>query len=405
MRVRHFPGRRQNLCFSPLPPHGFPLSKTSSPSVGSGPAPVNALNRCLILGGGQVGYAGACIDSGRAARVRLKAADPFDLIRLLARSQNDARKAVAELVQNSLDAGAGEVIVTRYRKGGVLSLSVSDNGTGVLPDLDRRAALQHIATNIGRSYKRNLSPEERYRLLQVGKYGIGLLGFWSVGRFLSIRSRVKGSEVMALQLEEDKSDGIVAPERGKRSLDLTWTEVVIRDLHPMAQRLLTGRRLSEYLAFELRGQLLEREVRLRVLDKVAPRRAQQDFPVRPPRFQGVPLGEIREWPVEGRAPLRVELHYLPEEHGTGQVTLACSGATVADDLVHLEGGDLRFDPWDRGRLTGIIDCPFVDVAPGTRRGVVPNAKAEAFLQEMRALGERVKERLAKFEETRAREAD
>jgi len=36
----------------------------------------------------------------------LRPADPFDLIRWLARSQSDPRKAVAELVQNSIDAHA-----------------------------------------------------------------------------------------------------------------------------------------------------------------------------------------------------------------------------------------------------------------------------------------------------------
>jgi hypothetical protein len=226
-----------------------------------------------------------------------------------------------------------------------------------------------------------------------------------VGKFLSIRSRVRGSEVYVLNLEEEKAEGTVAPERGQRNLEPTWTEVVIRDIHPTAQRLLTGRKLAEYLAFELRGQLVQREVRLRVVDKLARGRAQQDFPVRLLRFQGVPLEEVREWPVPGHPPIRVELHYLPEEHGAGKVTLACGGTTVADDLTMLEAGDLRCRPWDSGRLTGIIDAPFLDVAPGTRRGIVPNEKAETFLAAMEALGERVEAWLSRFAEARAREAD
>ena len=43
---------------------------------------------------------------------RLRAADPFELIRWLARSQTDPRKALAELVQNSLDAQARTVTIT-----------------------------------------------------------------------------------------------------------------------------------------------------------------------------------------------------------------------------------------------------------------------------------------------------
>jgi hypothetical protein len=338
-------------------------------------------------------------------RFRLKPADPFDLIRLLARSQNDPRKAVAELVQNSLDAGAREVTVTRFRKGGNACLSVLDDGEGVLPDMDRADALQHIATHIGHSYKRRLTPEERYRLLQQGKYGIGLLGFWSVGRLMTIRSRVKGSDVFGLHLEEETPEGMVAPERGQKLLEPTWTEVTIRDLHPAAQRLLLGRRLADYLAFELRGQLLGRDVHLRVLDRLARGTAQKDILVRPPRFQGVPLREVAEWPVEGHPPLRVELHYLPEEHGPGRVALACAGTAVTDDLPLLEAVDLKYPPWDGGRLTGIVDAPFLEVAPGTRRGIVPDAKAEAFAAAMRALANRVREWLSAYEKAAGREAD
>jgi len=47
--------------------------------------------------------------------VKLKPADPFDLIRWLARSQSDPRKAVAELVQNSIDAQARTVRIERRR--------------------------------------------------------------------------------------------------------------------------------------------------------------------------------------------------------------------------------------------------------------------------------------------------
>src|SRR5688572_17946676 len=132
--------------------------------------------------------------AGQALRSRLRPADPFDLIRLLARSQNDPRKAVAELIQNSLDAGATEITVLRFRKSRVVSLSVLDNGTGVLPDRGRRDALQFLATNIGHSIKRRLTAQERLKLMQLGQYGIGILGFWSVGRLLSLRSRVESSD-------------------------------------------------------------------------------------------------------------------------------------------------------------------------------------------------------------------
>ena len=69
----------------------------------------------------------------------LKPADPFDLIRWLARSQSDPRKAVAELVQNSIDAHAHHITVERRRFRSRPALVVRDDGEGLLPELARVA--------------------------------------------------------------------------------------------------------------------------------------------------------------------------------------------------------------------------------------------------------------------------
>src|SRR3989442_470735 len=123
---------------------------------------------------------------------RLRAADPFELIRWLARSQTDPRKALAELVQNSLDAQARTVTITRVRERGLATLRLLDDGEGVIPELARPEALAYVATHIGHSRKRNLTPEQRRELLLQGQYGIGLLGFWSIGAELEMRSAVAG---------------------------------------------------------------------------------------------------------------------------------------------------------------------------------------------------------------------
>ena len=128
-------------------------------------------------------------------RVRLRPADSFDLIRMIARSQADPRKAVAELVQNSLDAGATDIRITWFTHQRQRAFSILDDGAGVFPDLERRDALRKIATTIGHSHKAKLTPAERHEQMALGKYGIGLLGFWSVGKHMEVRSRVDGSEV------------------------------------------------------------------------------------------------------------------------------------------------------------------------------------------------------------------
>src|SRR5688572_21477763 len=95
-----------------------------------------------------------------AASVKLRPQNPFDLIRLLARSQSDPRKAVAELVQNSLDACAKQIELTWLNEKGRRTLRIWDNGTGIFPELGREEALRTIATTIGHSHKRHLSPAE-----------------------------------------------------------------------------------------------------------------------------------------------------------------------------------------------------------------------------------------------------
>src|SRR5947208_139911 len=101
-------------------------------------------------------------------RVRLKPADSFDLIRLLARSQSDPRKAVAELIQNSIDARASHISIEKLRVRGVRALSVLDDGEGVLPEMSRPEALRYIATHIGHSHKFNLTPRERIERVITG---------------------------------------------------------------------------------------------------------------------------------------------------------------------------------------------------------------------------------------------
>src|SRR5512136_1293741 len=166
-----------------------------------------------------------------ARSLLLRPADPFDLIRWLARSQSDPRKAVAELVQNSIDAQARRVAIERRRLRGGPALVVRDDGEGVLPTLGREEALRFIASNIGASQKRNVSAEERRRLVISGQYGVGLLGFWSIGHRMEIRSRVGGSGLHVLRLAEDSPKAVL----DELPLDLgaapTFTEIVITELH------------------------------------------------------------------------------------------------------------------------------------------------------------------------------
>ncbi|MBI5364529.1 MAG: ATP-binding protein [Planctomycetes bacterium] len=319
--------------------------------------------------------------SPKAARVKLKPADPFDLIRLLARSQNDPRKAVCELVQNSLDAQATHIELHWLNEHGERVLRVRDDGRGVFPELEREDALRRIAQTIGHSHKRALTPEQRRELMALGKYGIGLLGFWSVAQHMSIRSRVAGGDPWVLHLETDREDAKLEKSRARRIDETpTFTEVVLRGVHEGADRQLRPGRLQAYLASELRGQLLSRDVAIHIPDHVARGLAHKHFVVKPQRFLGSAIAELTTLAVPGHEDARLELYLVaPDDERKGRVQLSCGGTTVLDDLAFVDGAEHPRAPWDSGRFEGVVDFPELDVAPGTRRDFQRDLAALAFL--------------------------
>jgi hypothetical protein len=329
---------------------------------------------------------------------KLRPADPFELIRWLARSQNDPRKALAELVQNSLDAGAAGIQIVRSRQRGTTALHVIDDGSGVLPEMSRQEALAYIATHIGQSRKRNLTVEQRRELMLQGKYGIGLLGFWSIGTYFEMRSQVNESDPWVLHMTEDHPRFTVERLRGRLPLRGTWTEIVVRQLHRPAFVSLGARRIVDYLAAELRGQLLARPVSVAVHDRIARGRAPKVLPVEPVRYEGQPL-QLPESIETPHGPLRVELYLLPERGAQpGRVSVSCAGTVVYDDLTEFELVDFHRPPWGMGRLTGVLEFARFEVAPGSRRGVQPNEAAMAFAAAVTELETAIQSLLANEEQ-------
>ena len=295
--------------------------------------------------------------------------------------------------------------VSWFTHQGRRALSVWDDGQGIFPELDRPAALRKIATTLGRSHKASLSPAERREQMTLGKYGIGLLGFWSIGERMEIRSRVAGSEVWVLELVEEVREATVRRRpSGHLPLDPTMTEVVVTRLHSAAEAVLKPKRLAAYLSGELRGQLLERSVELEIIDRVGRGLTQKRRVVRPVKYLGIPLPGLGELPVPGYAPARVELYLVPEAEGRrGLAALACGGGTVLPDISLLDGAEQPRAPWSTGRFEGVVDFPDLTVSPSTRRGFVPDAPAEAFLAALPGLEDRLRALLD--EETARRRED
>jgi hypothetical protein len=61
----------------------------------------------------------------------LRIGDHWNAITIIALSQSNPLKAVAELVENSIDAGAKTIVITRGKDKGQHYLRVKDDGAGV----------------------------------------------------------------------------------------------------------------------------------------------------------------------------------------------------------------------------------------------------------------------------------
>src|SRR5512137_2927338 len=99
---------------------------------------------------------------------KLKIGDDWNAIRIIALSQNNPLKAIAEFLENSIDAGAKNVTIIRGKQGGEQYLKIVDDGHGI-------DDFRYLATHIGDSLKRKLKKQGMTGI--QGEFGIGLLSF------------------------------------------------------------------------------------------------------------------------------------------------------------------------------------------------------------------------------------
>jgi len=115
----------------------------------------------------------AAVPKTSARTLVLRPGRPFDLIRWLARSQS-IRASGRRAGQNPSMRTRATSFVSRGACAAGPALTVRDDGRASCR-VSAEEALRYIATNIGSSRKRSLSPEERRRLVVTRQYGVGLL--------------------------------------------------------------------------------------------------------------------------------------------------------------------------------------------------------------------------------------
>ncbi len=307
---------------------------------------------------------------------KLRIGDDWNAITIIALSQENPLKAVAEFVENSIDAGARRVTITRGRERGEHYLMVTDDGAGVPKDAEGAPDFRYVATHICNSIKRRLR-ENGAQGIQ-GEFGIGLLSFWTVGEELGMTSG--GADGRTYEMQMRKGDPSYSVTIRHALLQDTGTRLKVRPLLP-GVRQLSGEKIQWYLASELRERIRSSGVNIRVID----RQARKEFVVVPRQFTGELLHHLPV-PATPHGEAYLEL-YLNSPDAANAVGLYRSGTRILGTVTELEA--FRRPPWTSGYLQGIVDAPFLNLTPATRTGVIHDAALEALVAALTPVEERV----------------
>jgi len=308
---------------------------------------------------------------------KLKIGDDWNAIRIIALSQSNPLKAIAEFVENSIDAHAKNITITRGRECGAHYLSIKDDGNGVPRDETGLPNFKYVATHICDSIKRRMRTEGLGTGLQ-GEFGIGLLSFWTVGETLTMASA--GADQRAYQMTMSKGDSRYRVTQRRVLFAERGTELRISPLLE-GIRTLSGEKIQWFLASELRDRLRNAQVRVRVIDNLA----RKQYEVEPRAYEGRLLHHL----AAVRTPFGdayAEL-YLAQPADTCRVALTRGGTRVIEDLSTLPG--LERAPWSSRYLQGLIDAPFLTLTPGTRSGVIHDERYAALLEALKPLEAKV----------------
>jgi hypothetical protein len=320
---------------------------------------------------------------------KLRIGDDWNAITIIALSQQNPLKAVAELVENSIDAGAAKVTITRGKEHGQHYLRIADDGAGIPRTEEGFPDFQYVATHICDSIKRRLDPAHRAGI--QGEFGIGLLSFWTLGEELTLTSSASDGRTWEMHMR--KGNPTFAISERRRLFAEGGTEVAVR---PLLQgiRQLSGEKLQWYLSSELRDRIRKSGVRIQVIDRTA--RARYD--VAPREFTGQLLHQLPSVSTPfGEAYVEV---YLADLDGGNKVGLYRHGTRVIEDITTLDV--FQSPPWTLGCTQGIVDAPFLTLTPGTRTGLLFDERYAALCEALAPVAAAVS---AAIEEQRRAEED
>ncbi len=302
---------------------------------------------------------------------KLKIGNNWNAITIIALSQNNPLKAIAEFVENSIDAKAKSITILRGKKRNESYIKIIDDGDGIND-------FKYVATHIGDSIKRKLKLQGVKGL--QGEFGIGLLSFWTVGEELTLTS--SGSDGVVRRMNLVKGNPGYRIDDVRTLIEKSGTELLIQPLLSGVKQL-SVEKIQNYLASELRDRIIKTGVLIKVLD----RKSRKELIVEPRKFKGRLLHSL----PETRSPLG-EIYYelyLNEPSSDNEISLYKQGTRVLPSIKKIDY--FNEHPWNSPYLEGMIDVSFLQLTPGTRDGIILDDAFESFIYSMHNLTEAVAE--------------
>jgi Histidine kinase-, DNA gyrase B-, and HSP90-like ATPase len=303
-------------------------------------------------------------------KLRLRIGNLANAVLITGQAYQDPKDALNEFVSNAADeyAEAGRrgerVRVVVRRKGRTPVVAVDDAGRGMTPD-----RLREVARNLFESSK---AGDGR----TLGEKAIGMLAFQQLGARCDVVSRAEGSvETWALRLERGRATAVLERER-RRARALAGTTVYVSDLDPDVLRVLTQRKVVDYLRSRRAAALARGDYEIEVVEG---RTSELVLPEKP---DGVRLAIPPRNTLWGR--IEFALYVSPADGKRRRVAVVGrAGTSVLEDLTELDEFDCS--PWDSDQVSGQVIFDALQQTAG-RRAVLRDRDAfPLFLDAVKAI--------------------
>ena len=303
--------------------------------------------------------------------IRLRIGNVAKAVLITGQAYQDPKDALNEFVSNAADEYAeagrrGERITIFLRRQGRHPLvAVDDSGRGMEPD-----RLRQLARSLFESSKAGDSRT-------LGEKAIGILAFQQLGGRCDVVTRPEGSDhTHRLRLERGRAIAQLELDEVRRARLTPGTTVYLSDLDPEVVRLLTLRKVVDYLrrrrAVALAGGAY-------VIEVVQGRSSEL---VTPEPVEGLRLPLSPYATLSGQIDFSLWLAARPDQHRRVAV-IGRAGTSIIDDLCELE--EFQGPPWNSDQVAGRITYEALAQTAG-RRAILRDRDAfPAFVAGVRAV--------------------